>query len=79
MRFSALSTTGYATCDYSTWGAGAIGVMILLMLIGGGAGSNGGRYQALPRVSGTAQLFLSGETAVYAGASDSKSLLRKAD
>ncbi|MBP3489652.1 MAG: TrkH family potassium uptake protein [Roseburia sp.] len=40
--FSALSTTGYATCDYSTWGAGAIGVMILLMLIGGGAGSTAG-------------------------------------
>ena len=40
--FSALSTTGYATCDYSTWGAGAVGIMILLMLIGGGAGSTAG-------------------------------------
>lgn len=40
--FSALSTTGYATCDYSTWGAGAIGIMVLLMLIGGGAGSTAG-------------------------------------
>lgn len=40
--FSALSTTGYATCDYSTWGAGAIGIMVILMLIGGGAGSTAG-------------------------------------
>lgn len=40
--FSALSTTGYATCDYSVWGAGAIGIMVLLMLIGGGAGSTAG-------------------------------------
>lgn len=40
--FSALSTTGYATCDYSAWGSGAVGIMILLMLIGGGAGSTAG-------------------------------------
>lgn len=40
--FSALSTTGYATCDYSTWGAGAVGIMVLLMLVGGGAGSTAG-------------------------------------
>ncbi len=40
--FSALSTTGYATCSYSDWGAGALGIMILLMLIGGGIGSTAG-------------------------------------
>ena len=40
--FSALSTTGFATCDYSTWGAASIGIMVLLMLIGGGAGSTAG-------------------------------------
>lgn len=40
--FSALSTTGFATSDYSTWGAASIGVMVLLMLIGGGAGSTAG-------------------------------------
>lgn len=40
--FSALSTTGYATCDYGVWGAGAVGIMVLLMLIGGGAGSTAG-------------------------------------
>lgn len=40
--FSALSTTGYATCDYSVWGAGAVGIMVILMLIGGGAGSTAG-------------------------------------
>lgn len=40
--FSALSTTGFATCDYGAWGAAAIGIMVLLMLIGGGAGSTAG-------------------------------------
>ena len=39
---SALSTTGFATSDYSSWGPASIGVMILLMLIGGGVGSTAG-------------------------------------
>lgn len=40
--FSAVSTTGYATCSYSLWPEPAIGVMILLMLVGGGLGSTAG-------------------------------------
>ena len=39
---SALSTTGYATMSYEGWPACAIGLMILLMLIGGGIGSTAG-------------------------------------
>ena len=39
---SALSTTGYATMSYRGWPACAIGLMILLMLIGGGIGSTAG-------------------------------------
>lgn len=40
--FSALSTTGYATCSYSNWPETALAVMILLMVIGGGLGSTAG-------------------------------------
>lgn len=40
--FSALSTTGYSTCSYSDWPETALGVMVLLMLIGGGIGSTAG-------------------------------------
>ncbi|MGM9940614.1 MAG: TrkH family potassium uptake protein [Bulleidia sp.] len=40
--FSALSTTGYATCSYTTWPECALAVMILLMIIGGGIGSTAG-------------------------------------
>lgn len=40
--FSALSTTGYATCSYTDWPQAALGMMILLMLIGGGIGSTAG-------------------------------------
>lgn len=40
--FSALSTTGFATSNYSDWQAGAIGMMVILMLIGGGVGSTAG-------------------------------------
>lgn len=40
--FSALSTTGYATCLYTTWADNAIVVMIILMVIGGGIGSTAG-------------------------------------
>lgn len=39
---SALSTTGYATMSYEGWPSCAIGLMILLMLIGGGIGSTAG-------------------------------------
>lgn len=39
---SALSTTGYATMGYETWPAFALGILILLMLIGGGMGSTAG-------------------------------------
>ena len=39
---SALSTTGYATMSYENWPPFAIGLMILLMLIGGGIGSTAG-------------------------------------
>ena len=40
--FSALSTTGYATCSYNDWSESALAVMILLMVIGGGLGSTAG-------------------------------------
>ena len=39
---SALSTSGYATMSYENWPSFAIGLMILLMLIGGGIGSTAG-------------------------------------
>ena len=39
---SALSTTGYATMSYESWPPFALGLMILLMLIGGGIGSTVG-------------------------------------
>ena len=39
---SALSTSGYATMNYENWPSFAIGLMILLMLIGGGIGSTAG-------------------------------------
>ena len=40
--FSALSTTGYATCDYAKWPETALAIMIILMIIGGGIGSTAG-------------------------------------
>lgn len=39
---SALTTTGFSTVTYKDWGAFAVFVMIILMLIGGGAGSTAG-------------------------------------
>lgn len=39
---SALSTTGYSTMAYGNWPPLAIGILILLMLIGGGIGSTAG-------------------------------------
>lgn len=40
--FSAVSTTGYATCSYNDWPESALAIMILLMIIGGGLGSTAG-------------------------------------
>lgn len=39
---SALSTTGYSTMSYETWPTFAVGLLILLMLVGGGMGSTAG-------------------------------------
>lgn len=39
---SALSTTGYSTMSYAEWPSFAIGVLILMMVIGGGIGSTAG-------------------------------------
>ena len=39
---SALSTTGYSTMSYAQWPHFAIGVLILMMVIGGGIGSTAG-------------------------------------
>lgn len=39
---SAMSTTGYSTMSYAEWPHFAIGVLILMMLIGGGIGSTAG-------------------------------------
>jgi trk system potassium uptake protein TrkH len=39
---SALSTTGYSTVSYAGWPPFALGILILLMLIGGGLGSTAG-------------------------------------
>lgn len=39
---SALSTTGYSTMSYADWPHFAIGVLILMMVIGGGIGSTAG-------------------------------------
>lgn len=39
---SALSTTGYSTMSYASWPPFAIGVLILMMIIGGGIGSTAG-------------------------------------
>lgn len=39
---SALSTTGYSTMSYANWPPFAVGILILMMLIGGGIGSTAG-------------------------------------
>ena len=39
---SALSTTGYSTMSYADWPQAALGIMIVMMLIGGGIGSTAG-------------------------------------
>lgn len=54
---SAISTTGYASMSYAEWPQFAIGVLILMMLIGGGIGSTAGgmkisRVYLMLRVAG---------------------------
>ncbi|HUM84072.1 MAG TPA: TrkH family potassium uptake protein [Lachnospiraceae bacterium] len=39
---SAITTSGFSTVDYNTWPQAAVGIMILLMIIGGGIGSTAG-------------------------------------
>ena len=39
---SLMSSTGYASTDYAAWGEGAIAILIVVMLIGGCAGSAAG-------------------------------------
>ncbi len=39
---SVITTTGYASADYVTWGSGAIGVFLIATFIGGCAGSTSG-------------------------------------
>lgn len=49
---SIVTTTGFASTDYTTWGTGAVGLFLLLMFVGGCSGSTSGsikiyRYQVL--------------------------------
>jgi trk system potassium uptake protein len=49
---SVVTTTGFASDDYTAWGPGAVGVFLVLMFIGGCSGSTAGaikiyRYQVL--------------------------------
>lgn len=49
---SVVTTTGFASDDYTAWGQGAVGVFLVLMFVGGCAGSTSGaikiyRYQVL--------------------------------
>lgn len=49
---SVVTTTGFASEDYSTWGAGAVGLFLVLMFVGGCTGSTSGaikiyRFQIL--------------------------------
>ncbi|MGB0747819.1 MAG: TrkH family potassium uptake protein [Magnetospiraceae bacterium] len=49
---SVVTTTGFATDDYTAWGHGAIGMFLILMFVGGCSGSTSGsikiyRYQIL--------------------------------
>jgi trk system potassium uptake protein TrkH len=49
---SVVTTTGYASADYTAWGPGAVGAFLVLMFIGGCSGSTSGavkiyRYQVL--------------------------------
>jgi trk system potassium uptake protein TrkH len=44
---SILTTTGFATVDYSTWGQAAIALIFAAMLIGGNAGSTAGGIKVI--------------------------------
>jgi trk system potassium uptake protein TrkH len=44
---SVMTTTGFATLDYSTWGNFAIAVIFLAMLVGGNAGSTAGGVKVI--------------------------------
>lgn len=39
---SVVTTTGFATEDYTTWGTGAVGAFLILMFVGGCSGSTSG-------------------------------------
>jgi len=45
-----MTTTGYATYDYSLWPASALGVMVILLFIGGSTGSTGGGLKVLRHI-----------------------------
>jgi len=42
---SVMTTTGFASLDYSLWGSGAIALIFLAMLVGGNAGSTAGGFK----------------------------------
>ena len=42
---SVMTTTGFASLDYSLWGSGAIALIFMAMLIGGNAGSTAGGFK----------------------------------
>ncbi|MCK9264894.1 MAG: TrkH family potassium uptake protein, partial [Deltaproteobacteria bacterium] len=44
---SIMTTTGYATCDYTVWPVAAQMVLLLLMFIGGSAGSTAGGMKVM--------------------------------
>jgi trk system potassium uptake protein TrkH len=52
---SIVTTTGFATTDYTQWGQGAVGLFLVLMFVGGCSGSTSGaikiyRYQILLQI-----------------------------
>lgn len=54
---SVVSTTGFASVDYTLWGTGAIGAFLILTFVGGCSGSTSGaikiyRFQVLTQVIG---------------------------
>ena len=44
---SVLTTTGFATLNYESWGAMAIAVIFIAMLVGGNAGSTAGGVKVI--------------------------------
>ena len=47
---SVLTTTGYGTADYDQWNAFARGILLLIMFVGGCAGSTGGGLKVIRHV-----------------------------